>query len=69
MHRLLEQLGWARDDRSFDGCRIEGVPTDGRGDLIALTVGGNDLMDLGGRLRGDAGDLLRDRLEPFRARP
>jgi hypothetical protein len=36
--------GWTLDDRTFDGCRMERVPRDGRGDLITLTIGGNDLL-------------------------
>ncbi|HYO23366.1 MAG TPA: SGNH/GDSL hydrolase family protein, partial [Lacipirellulaceae bacterium] len=36
--------GWALDDRTYDGCRIPGVPADGRGELITLTIGGNDLL-------------------------
>jgi hypothetical protein len=36
--------GWTLDDRTCDGCRMEGVPVDGKGDLITLTIGGNDLL-------------------------
>lgn len=36
--------GWHLDDRTFDGCQMEGVPRDGTGDLITLTIGGNDLL-------------------------
>jgi lysophospholipase L1-like esterase len=36
--------GWRLDDRTSDGCRMSGVPRDGRGDLITLTIGGNDLL-------------------------
>lgn len=36
--------GWTLDDRTRDGCRMAGVPVDGRGDLITLTIGGNDLL-------------------------
>ncbi len=35
---------WRLDDRTSDGCRMPHVPTDGRGDLITLTIGGNDLL-------------------------
>jgi lysophospholipase L1-like esterase len=35
---------WSVDDRTCDGCRIRGVPLMGHGDLITLTVGGNDLL-------------------------
>jgi hypothetical protein len=36
--------GWALDDRTFDGCSMATVPFDGHGDLITLTIGGNDLL-------------------------
>jgi lysophospholipase L1-like esterase len=36
--------GWSLDDRTTDGCQMAGVPRDGRGDLITLTIGGNDLL-------------------------
>ena len=36
--------GWSLDDRTFDGCRIEGVPRNVKADLITLTIGGNDLL-------------------------
>lgn len=36
--------GWMLDDRTRDGCRMAGVPVDARGDLITLTIGGNDLL-------------------------
>lgn len=36
--------GWTLDDRTFDGCMMGDVPRDGRGDLITLTIGGNDLL-------------------------
>jgi lysophospholipase L1-like esterase len=35
---------WLLDDRSADMCRMRYVPTDGRGDVITLTIGGNDLL-------------------------
>lgn len=35
---------WMLDDRTFDGCRMANVPRNGRGDLITLTIGGNDLI-------------------------
>ena len=31
-------------DRTYDGCRMAGVPRNGRGDIISLTIGGNDLL-------------------------
>lgn len=36
--------GWSLDDRTFDGCQMAGVPRDGVGDVITLTIGGNDLL-------------------------
>lgn len=36
--------GWKLDDRVFDGSLMEGVPRDGIGDVITLTIGGNDLL-------------------------
>jgi len=36
--------GWTLDDRTLDNCRIPDVPRDGRGDVITLTIGGNDLL-------------------------
>ena len=36
--------GWTLIDRSFDGCLIRQVPTDECGELITLTIAGNDLM-------------------------
>lgn len=42
-HRSLGE-GWRLDDRTRDGCTMPGVPTDGRGDVITLTIGGNDLL-------------------------
>ena len=35
---------WALEDRTYDGCQMEGVPTDGHADVITLTIGGNDLL-------------------------
>lgn len=45
-NQFFRMLGhdWSLDDRTFDGCQMEGVPRDGRGDLITLTIGGNDLL-------------------------
>jgi hypothetical protein len=42
-HRSLGP-GWTLDDQSCDGCVIAGVPRDGTGDLITLTIGGNNLL-------------------------
>lgn len=41
--RMLGE-GWVLDDRTFDGCMMAGVPRDGKGDVITLTIGGNDLL-------------------------
>jgi len=35
---------WSLDDHTFDGCQMAGVPRNGCGDLITLTIGGNDLL-------------------------
>lgn len=35
---------WTFVDRTYDGCRMAGVPRDGRGNIITLTIGGNDLL-------------------------
>jgi hypothetical protein len=35
---------WTLDNRSADMCRMRYVPTDGRGEVITLTIGGNDLL-------------------------
>jgi lysophospholipase L1-like esterase len=35
---------WRLDDRTMDGCRIRSVPRTAQGDLITLTIGGNDLL-------------------------
>lgn len=42
-HRRLEGE-WRLDDRTLDGCRMPHVPRDARGDLITVTIGGNDLL-------------------------
>ena len=36
--------GWTLDDRTYDGCCMQGVPIDGEGALITITIGGNDLL-------------------------
>ena len=36
--------GWSLDDRTRDGCEMPDVPRDAHGDLITLTIGGNDLI-------------------------
>jgi lysophospholipase L1-like esterase len=35
---------WRLDDRTEDMCRMRYVPTSGRGDLLTITIGGNDLL-------------------------
>lgn len=60
VYGLLAEYGWRLDDRSADGCRMALVPTDAAGDLITLTIGGNDLLEREGR-------WIRDGLEAFGA--
>jgi hypothetical protein len=52
--------GWTLDDRTYDGCCIDGVPVDGRGDVVTLTIGGNDLLF-------NADYYLREGLDEFAA--
>ena len=44
--RLAQGLGqsWQLNDKAADGCRIRYVPASEKGDLITLTIGGNDLL-------------------------
>jgi hypothetical protein len=35
---------WTFKDRTYDGCRMAGVPHECRGDVVSLTIGGNDLL-------------------------
>ena len=44
--QLYRQLpgDWTLDDRTIDGCTIPGVPRTRNGDLITLTIGGNDAL-------------------------
>jgi hypothetical protein len=46
VHQFFSRLrdGWTLDDRTFDGCVMADVPRTGRGELITLTAGGNDLL-------------------------
>jgi hypothetical protein len=46
VHQFFRTLGnnWLLDDRTFDGCQMAGVPRNGCGELITLTIGGNDLL-------------------------
>jgi lysophospholipase L1-like esterase len=53
--------GWTLEDRTYDGCRMVGVPLDGQGDLITLTIGGNDLLF-------NAEKYLREGLAQFAAK-
>ena len=39
----LEQ-SWMLDDKTADMCRMRYVPASATGDLITLTIGGNDLL-------------------------
>ena len=55
---------WTLDDRACDMCRMRYVPTNGRGDLITLTIGGNDLLaDMDEYLRGGLAGFQREHLE------
>lgn len=36
--------GWQLDDHTLDGCCMQDVPSTEQGDLITLTIGGNDLL-------------------------
>jgi len=36
--------GWEIDDRTLDGCCMGDVPVDAAGEVITLTIGGNDLL-------------------------
>lgn len=51
---------WELIDWSRDGCRMKEVPTAHRGDLITLTVGGNDLL-------GNFTRAMSDGLDEFAA--
>ncbi len=56
----LKWLGqaWTLDDRTLDGCCMKDVPASASGDLLTLTIGGNDLLSEEER-------YLRDGLESF----
>ena len=49
---------WKLDDRSIDMCRMRYVPTGGQGNVITLTIGGNDLL-------ADVQRYLEEGLESF----
>ena len=57
--------GWELVDRTLDGCTMPLVPRDEAGDVLTLTIGGNDLLpQLSLYLAGDAaalGDAVLDR--------
>lgn len=46
VNQFFRSLGsnWSLDDRTFDGCQMAGVPSDGEGAVVTLTIGGNDLL-------------------------
>jgi len=46
VNQFFRTLGkdWSLDDRTCDGCRMADVPRNRRGDLVTLTIGGNDLL-------------------------
>lgn len=46
VNQFFRSLGsdWSLDDRTFDGCQMAGVPRDGEGEVVTLTIGGNDLL-------------------------
>lgn len=51
---------WTLIDRTADGCTIECVPTADRGDLITLTIGGNDALAVIDRIaEADIRTILR----------
>jgi lysophospholipase L1-like esterase len=63
VNQFFRTLGdeWSLDDRTFDGCQMAGVPRNGRGDLITLTIGGNDLLwNREYYLREGIGDFQRE---------
>jgi hypothetical protein len=59
---------WKLDDRSADMCRMRYVPMDARGDLITLTIGGNDLIaDLQRYLEQGVDDFAEEHLALLQA--
>lgn len=46
VNQFFRSMGsdWSLDDRTFDGCQMAGVPRDGVGEVVTLTIGGNDLL-------------------------
>ena len=71
--RFFRHLGpdWTLIDRTADGCTIDAVPTADRGDLITLTIGGNDALGVIDRIaEQDVRQILRSHrslLEKIRA--
>jgi len=67
LHRWLGSK-WTLDDRTVDGCCMSGVPTGARGELITLTIGGNDLLVGAERyLAEGVGSFAREHLALLRA--
>jgi lysophospholipase L1-like esterase len=63
VNQFFRTLGknWELDDRTLDGCNMATVPLNGRGDLITLTIGGNDLVwNREKYLRDGIGDFQRE---------
>ena len=60
LYTWLKGLGqsWALDDRTADMCRMRYVPASVTGNLITLTIGGNDLL-------ADQQRYLKDGLSSF----
>jgi hypothetical protein len=59
-HGWLKSLGqpWRLDNRAVDMCRMRYVPAPVKGDLITLTIGGNDLL-------ADQEEYLKKGLDSF----
>jgi len=69
-HRWLGDT-WHLLDKTLDGCTVELVDTSTTGELITLTIGGNDALQHMDRVMTDGTDLLvarhRELLERLRA--
>lgn len=66
-HRRLPG-DWELIDETYDGCVIDGVPVDRQGELITLTIGGNDLLLRQEHyLTGGMPDFQRDHLRLLEA--
>jgi len=59
--------GWSLVDKTVDGCVMQLVPTGLQGDLITLTIGGNDLLGNLERflMTGDEEELAPETLDLF----